>query len=169
MTQINRLAKLVKATAKFPKGIRSTLWSKGFGRVVPMVGTANIKYVEVTHTQVRVEIKNHRAMQNHIGQVHAVAMALLAETATGFVVGMNVPDTSIVLIKSMKIDYKRPSKGNMKAVASLSDAQIQQMQQSEQGETLVPVVITDESGKEPVQAEMLWAWVSKDRLKSKSN
>lgn len=169
MTQTNRLAKLVKATAKFPKGIRTTLWSKAFGRVVPMVGTANIKYVEVTHTQVIVEIKNHRAMQNHIGQVHAVAMALIAETATGFVVAMNVPDSSIVLIKSIKIDYKRPSKGNMKAVASLSEAQIQQMQQSEQGETFVPVIITDESSKEPIYAEMLWAWVSKDRLKTQSN
>ncbi|OTG84051.1 DUF4442 domain-containing protein [Acinetobacter sp. ANC 4648] len=167
MTQTNRLAKLVKATAKFPKGIRSTLWSKAFGRVVPMVGTAHIKYIEVSPSQVIVEIKNHRAMQNHIGQLHAVAMALLAETATGFVTGMNVPDTSIVLIKSIQIDYKRPSKGDMRAVATLTDEQIQLIQNSDKGETLVTVVITDETGQEPVQCEMLWAWVSKDRLKSK--
>ena len=50
MTQTNRLAKLVKATSKFPKGVRSTLWSKAFGRVVPMVGSANIKYIEVTYS-----------------------------------------------------------------------------------------------------------------------
>ncbi|WP_154020186.1 hypothetical protein [Acinetobacter baumannii] len=47
MSQSNRLLKLVKATSKFPKGIRSTLWSKAFGRIVPMVGTANIRYLEV--------------------------------------------------------------------------------------------------------------------------
>ena len=167
MTQINRLAKLVKATSKLPKGVRSTLWSKAFGRVVPMVGSANIKYLEVSHSQVIVEIKNHRAMQNHIGQLHAVAMALIAETATGFVTGMNVPDTSIVLIKSMKLEYKRPSKGDMRAVATLTDQQIQEMQNAEKGETLVKVVISDESGQEPVLGEMLWAWVSKDYLKSK--
>ncbi|MDV2470262.1 DUF4442 domain-containing protein [Acinetobacter chinensis] len=165
MTQTNRLAKLVKATSRFPKGVRSTLWSKAFGRVVPMVGTAGIKYIEVSHNTVIVELKNHRGMQNHINQLHAVAMALLAETATGFVTGMNVPDTSIVLIKSMKIDYKRPSKGDMRAVATLTDAQIQEMQSTDKGETLVSVVLTDESGQEPVQAEMLWAWVSKSRLK----
>ncbi|MFW2077769.1 DUF4442 domain-containing protein [Acinetobacter sp. ULE_I010] len=167
MTQINRLAKLVKATSKLPKGVRSTIWSKAFGRVVPMVGSASIKYVEVTHSQVIVEIKNHRAMQNHIGQLHAVAMALIAETATGFVTGMNVPDTSIVLIKSMQLEYKRPSKGDMRAVATLTDEQIKAMQSTEKGETLVNVVITDESGKEPVTGQMLWAWVSKDRLKNK--
>jgi len=44
MAKDNRLYTLVKTTSKFPKSIRSTLWSKAFGRVVPMVGTANIRY-----------------------------------------------------------------------------------------------------------------------------
>ena len=165
MTTTNRLSKLVKATAKLPKGIRSTLWSKAFGRIVPMVGSANIRYLEVSHDKVVVKIENHRAMQNHIGQVHACAMALIAETATGFVTGMNVPDSCIVLIKSLKVDYKRPSKGAMTAVATLTDEQQKLMQSSEKGETLVSVVVTDESNQEPIQCEMLWAWVAKSQLK----
>ena len=165
MTTTNRLSKLVKATAKLPKGIRSTLWSKAFGRIVPMVGSANIRYLEVSHDKVVVKIENHRAMQNHIGQVHACAMALLAETATGFVTGMNVPDSCIVLIKSLKVDFKRPSKGAMTAIATLTDEQQKLMQSSEKGETLVSVVVTDESNEEPIQCEMLWAWVAKSQLK----
>lgn len=165
MTATNRLSKLVKATAKLPKGIRSTLWSKAFGRIVPMVGSANIRYLEVSHAKVVVKIENHRAMQNHIGQVHACAMALIAETATGFVTGMNVPDSCIVLIKSLRIDFKRPSKGAMTAVATLTDEQQKLMQSSEKGETLVSVVVTDESNQEPIQCEMLWAWVAKSQLK----
>lgn len=166
MTSTNRLSKLVKATSKLPKGIRSTLWSKAFGRVVPMVGSANIRYLEVSHSKVVVKIENHRAMQNHIGQVHACAMALIAETATGFVTGMNVPDSCIVLIKSLKIDFKRPSKGAMIATATLTDEQQKLMQGTEKGETLVSVRVTDESGEEPIQCEMLWAWVSKSQLKN---
>ena len=165
MTTTNRLSKLVKATAKLPKGIRSTLWSKAFGRIVPMVGSANIRYLEVSHAKVVVKIENHRAMQNHIGQVHACAMALLAETATGFVTGMNVPDSCIVLIKSLKVDFKRPSKGAMTAVATLTDEQQKLMQSSEKGETLVSVIVTDETNEEPIQCEMLWAWVAKSQLK----
>ena len=57
MTATNRLSKLVKATAKLPKGIRSTLWSKAFGRIVPMVGSANIRYLEVSHAKVVVKIE----------------------------------------------------------------------------------------------------------------
>ena len=165
MIPTNRLSKLVKATSKLPKGIRSTLWSKAFGRIVPMVGSANIRYLEVSHAKVVVKIENHRAVQNHIGQVHACAMVLIAETATGFVTGMNVPDSCIVLIKSLKVDFKRPSKGAMTAVATLTAEQQKLMQTSEKGETLVSVMVTDETNEAPIQCEMLWAWVSKTHLK----
>ena len=165
MKPTNRLSKMVKATSKLPKGIRSTLWSKAFGRVVPMVGSANLRYLEVSHAKVVVKIENHKAMQNHIGQVHACAMALIAETATGFVTGMNVPDTCIVLIKSFKVDFKRPSKGAMIATATLTHDPQKLMQSTEKGETLVNVKVTDESGEEPIQCEMLWAWIAKSQLK----
>lgn len=120
MTHRNRLTKLVNATSRLPQGIRSTLLSKTFGRIVPMVGSAKLRYVELSPAKVMVKIANHKAMQNHIGQVHACAMALLAETATGFVTAMNVPDTAIMLIKSLKVDFKRPTQGAMTAVATLT-------------------------------------------------
>lgn len=167
MAKSNRLSKLVKASSRLPQGIRTTLLSKTFGRVVPMVGSARIRYEQVSHDQVMVSMANHKAMQNHIGQVHACAMALLAETATGFVTAMNVPDSAVVLIKSIKIDYKRPTQGAMRAVATLTNEQQQLMQSTDKGETLVQVVITDESGEAPIQCEMLWAWIAKSQLKNR--
>lgn len=165
MTHRNRLTKLVNATSRLPQGIRSALLSKTFGRVVPMVGSAKIRYVELSPAKVVVTIANHKAMQNHIGQVHACAMALLAETATGFATAMNVPDTAIVLIKSLKIDFKRPTRGAMTAIATLTSEQQALMQSSDKGETLVQVVVSDESGEAPIQCEMLWAWIAKSQLK----
>src|SRR5690606_31286809 len=131
----------------------------------PMVGSAKIRYVELSGAKVVVTIANHKAMQNPIGQVHACAMALVAETATGSVTSMNVPDTAIVLIKSLKIDFKRPTKGALTAVATLTAEQQQLMQSSDKGETLVQVVVRDESGEAPIQCEMLWAWIAKKQLK----
>lgn len=165
MTHSNRLTKLVKATSRLPQGIRSTLLSKTFGRVVPMVGSARIRYVELSPAKVVVTLANHKAMQNHLGQVHACAMALLAETATGFVTAMNVPDTAVVLVKSLKINFKRPTRGAMTAVATLTSEQQALMQNTDKGETLVQVTVTDESGEVPIQCEMLWAWIAKDQLK----
>ena len=163
MSKSNRIMKIVNATARLPEGIRATLLSAAFGKVVPMVGTAGVRYEVVSPEQVVCTIKNRRNMQNHIGSLHAVAMALLAETATGFVVGVNLPDDKMPLIKSLKMDYKKLAKGDMKAVATLTDAQRQQIINEPKGEVLVPVVITDASGNSPVEAEMLWAWVPKKR------
>ena len=167
MTRPNKLHKLVNATSKLPKGIQSRLLSQAFGRVVPMVGTAKIRYQHVSSERVEVSIANHKAMQNHIGQLHACAMALIAETATGFITAMNVPDSAIVLVKTLKVDFKRPSKGAMLAIATLTAEQQEQMRTSDKGETLVQVQVTDESGEAPIQCEMLWAWVSKATLKNK--
>lgn len=164
MAKSNRLTKLVKVTSRLPQGIRTALLSKTFGRVVPMVGSAKIRYQEISASKVVVSMANHKAMQNHIGQIHACAMALLAETATGFVTAMNVPDSAVVLIKSLKVDFKRPTKGAMTAVATLTPEQQELMQSSEKGETLVQVIVSDESGEAPIQCEMLWAWITKNQL-----
>lgn len=163
MAKNNRLSKIVQATQSFPAAIRSTIWSKAFGRVVPMVGTANLRYLEVTHGKVVVHIENNRNMRNHIKQVHAAAMALLAETASGFVFGMNVSDDQLVLIKSLHVDYKKPSKGAMTATATLNEEQQAYIRNNEKGEILVPVTVVDESGTSPIECQMLWAWVPKKK------
>jgi len=161
MTQTNRLSKLVRATSKFPKGIRSTLWSKAFGRVVPMVGTANIRYLEVDANHVKVRIENQCNMQNHIKGVHAAAMALLAETATGFLTGLHVPDERILLIKSLQVSYLKIAQGGLTATATLNAEQQAFILENEKGEMLIPVSVIDDSGEEPIQCQMLWAWLPK--------
>ena len=161
MTQGNRLSKLVKATSKFPQGIRSTLWSKAFGRIVPMVGTANIRYLAVDQHHVVVRIENQRNMQNHIKGVHAAAMALLAETATGFLTGLHVPDHRILLIKTLHVDYLKVAQGGLTATASLSPEQQKLIAEQEKGVLLIPVTVIDDAGNEPIQCQMLWAWLPK--------
>ncbi|APR71351.1 DUF4442 domain-containing protein [Acinetobacter haemolyticus] len=161
MAKDNRLYTLVKTTSKFPKSIRSTLWSKAFGRVVPMVGTANIRYLEVDKDHVTVRIENQRNMQNHIKGVHAAAMALLAETATGFLTGLHVPDNRILLIKSLHVDYLKVAQGGLVATATLSADQQKFIADNEKGELLIPVTVIDDSGNEPIQCQMLWAWLPK--------
>lgn len=161
MSFSNNLIRIVGKFDFLPPNLRSTVISKIFGRVVPLVGTAGLRYDELTPERVVVSIRNRRPVQNHIDGVHAAAMALLAETATGFVVGMNLPDDKLPLIKSLKVDYQKRTKGDMRAVATLSNEQIQLIRTTPKGEVLVPVVVTDESGQEPIQCEMLWAWVPK--------
>ncbi|HCT39877.1 MAG: DUF4442 domain-containing protein [Moraxellaceae bacterium] len=157
----NNLMRVIGKFDFLPPNLRSTVISKIFGRVVPLVGTAGLRYEELTPERVVVSIRNRRPVQNHINGVHAAAMALLAETATGFVVGMNLPDDKLPLIKTLKVDYLKRTKGDMRAVATLTPEQVKLVRTTPKGEVLVPVVVTDESGQEPIRCEMLWAWVPK--------
>jgi acyl-coenzyme A thioesterase PaaI-like protein len=110
-----------------------------------------------------VSIRNQHKVQNHIKNVHAAAMALLAETATGFVVGINLPDDKLPLIKSLKVDFYKRTQGDMRAVATLTSEDVARIATEPKGELWVPVTVTDESGNEPIKCEMLWAWVSKSK------
>lgn len=163
MSKPNRMMKIVNATSKLPQSLRVFTLSKAFGKVVPMVGTAGIRYELVSPEKVVISIKNKRPMQNHINGVHAAAMALLAETATGFVVGLNVPDSRMILIKSLHVDYKRIAKGDLVATATLSDEQRQFIADNEKGELIVPITVIDESGNSPIECTMNWAWLPKKK------
>lgn len=163
MSFSNNLTRVISKFAFLPPALRATVVSGIFGRVVPFVGTSGLRYEELTPERVVVSIRNRRPVQNHIKGVHAAAMALLAETATGFAVGMNLPDDKLPLIKSLKVDYLKRTQGDMRAVATLTPEQVEMIRSTPKGEVLVPVMVTDESGEEPVRCEMLWAWVSKQR------
>lgn len=158
---MSSIKRVVESSKWLPANIRATVISKIFGKVVPYVGTSGLLYEELTPERVVVSIKNQRKVQNHINNVHAAAMALLAETATGFIVGMNLPDDKLPLIKTLKVSYYKRTQGDMRAVATLSAEDIARIEREPKGEVLVPVTVTDESGGEPIKCEMLWAWVPK--------
>lgn len=163
MNHPNQLSRQLSKVSGLPAGLRQTLVSFLLGQIVPMVGSAKLHFEEVSSQRVVVHIRNKRRVQNHIKGVHAAAMALLAETATGFCVGMNLPDDKLPLIKTLHVDYLKRAQGDMKAVAQLTPAQVQQILTLDKGEVTVPVTITDESGQEPITAQMVWAWVPKVR------
>jgi acyl-coenzyme A thioesterase PaaI-like protein len=162
-TKPNQISRTVARFQALPPGLRTWALSFVLGKVVPMVGTAGLRFEEVSAERVVVSIRNKPKVRNHIKGLHAAAMALLAETATGFCVGMHLPDDKLPLMKTMKINYTKRAQGNMKAVAQLRPEQIKQILTEEKGEVLVPVRITDDSGESPIECEMLWAWVPKKR------
>jgi acyl-coenzyme A thioesterase PaaI-like protein len=118
--------------------------------------------VALTPERSEIHVANQRRVQNHIQGVHAAAMSLLAETATGMVVGMNVRDDCLPLCKSLQVKFKKRATGALTAVAHLTDAQRASMARDAKGEVLVAVTVTDEAGIEPIECEFVWAWIPKE-------
>ena len=121
---------------RVPAALRPWLRNKVMGRAVPFTGTAGLDFAHMAPERVEIAVANVRRVQNHIQGVHAAAMALLAETATGMVVGMNVRDDCLPLCKTLHIDFKRRAQGGLRAVARLSPAQRELMLKNDKGDTI---------------------------------
>ena len=156
---MNSLAKTVARLSAYP----TWLLSFAIGRIVKFTGTARISYDLMTTDKVIVSMKNRPKVRNHIGQIHAAAMMLLAETATGMVLGMNVPDDRLPLLKYMNSKFVKRSQGAMVAEATLTEDQKQRILTEEKGDVVIQVTITGEASNEPVLCEVCWAWVPKKR------
>lgn len=161
MSTDNRMRRTLARFDRLPLALADRAKSWALGRTIRFVGTAGVLIDEVSADRVVASVGNEPRVQNHIGTVHAVAMALLAETATGLAVGMHLHDGAVPVIKRMSIDYVRRAKGAMRAEAALSAEQQAALHSDERGEVLVPVTVTDSENAEPIQCEMLWAWTPK--------
>ena len=164
--QPNRLERQLERLEEVPAFARPWFRNVVLRRAVPFTGTARLDFLQMTPTLVEIGVKNEKRVQNHIGGVHASAMNLLAETATGMVVGMNVRDDCIPLAKELKMAFKKRATGALRAVATLSDEQRAAMLASDKGEVNVPVIVTDEAGINPVECEFVWAWIPAGPRKS---
>jgi len=159
----NRFSRMVKKVSVLPPSFHPLLLTKLFCSQVKFAGTAGVKIHQVTSNKVFAKLANKKKVQNHIGGIHAVAAALLAESTTGIVFAMNVQDGCLPLLKSMKIDYQRRMKGDLTAIARLTDEQQKLITENDKGDIVVDVVISDESNEQPIHCQMEWAWVSKNK------
>ncbi|WP_230659387.1 DUF4442 domain-containing protein [Psychrobacter sp. I-STPA10] len=172
----NQFSKLLTLTKYLPANVRAKILSTAFGKIVPFVGTAGVYYEIVSPNKVVVSLENDKKVQNHIGSIHAVAVTLLAETATGFILGLNLPSDRVLLVKSYNVNFYRPlKKGQVAAVATLSDEQRLHILNTTKGEMVIPCYIEDRNAqqqgqqREPITVEMTWAWIPKDELKKRQS
>lgn len=163
MTKPSAIRKVYDTLRPLPGPLKSRAFSVVFGRAVKFFGTAGLRFTAIETDRAVIVLKNIKAVQNHLGTPHAMAMGLLVESATGVLVGMNVPDNCVPVIKHAGIDYLKRAKGDLVAEARLTSEQIELMQSQEKGEVDVAVTLTDSEGKEPIFARMIWAWTPKRR------
>lgn len=163
MSTRNPLRDFVVKINQYPTWLSSRFITWMFRYKVKLADTVGLVIAETDLKRVVFKQKNIKKAQNHIGSVHAAAMALLAESSTGFIVGVNLPGDKLPLIKSMKLNYVKRATGDMKAEAWLTDEQLNDLKTLDKGELKVNVKVTDIEGVEPVLCEMIWAWVPKNK------
>jgi acyl-coenzyme A thioesterase PaaI-like protein len=129
-------------------------WPAGkwlFGRLIcfraPYFATIRPRFVELRPGLCHVAMRKRRAVQNHIGTVHAIAMANLCELAGGMLMEVTIPVTMRWIPRGMTIEYLRKAQGGVAATARLDKAQWQAPEN-----VGVPLTVTDSAGTEVVRA-----------------
>lgn len=85
-----------------------------------------------------VSIKKHRALLNHLGTVHAIAMCNMTELAGGTMTDVTVPSTHRWIPKGMQVEYLKKATTDLRAIATPA---VQDFQWNEGSEYLVNVEV----------------------------
>ena len=133
-------------------------------RAIPFTETAGLEVDVYTPTRVVVAVDDREALHNHVGTFHAALLSLLAETASGLVVALNVRDPAVPILRSMDVDFRRLATGRLTATAELSDSEAARIRERPIGKVNVEVAVATAAGTAPIDAAMHWAWIPADKL-----
>ncbi len=92
-----------------------------FSRIIcwkaPYFGSIRPRFEEFGPGRARVSMRKRRAVTNHIGTVHAIAMCNLAELAAGTMTEVTIPPSMRWLPKGMRVEYVKKATTGIEAVA----------------------------------------------------
>lgn len=165
MSSINPFVRIADRYAEVPGRLRRPLVTKAVGEVIPFVGTVECFIEAYTPGRVAVRLENRPGVQNHLGGLHAAALALLAETASGLVVALNVPDGSAPLLRTMDVSYDQFARQAVQAEATLTEEEAERIQVRSVGQIGVAVTLTTpDDDVTLVSGSLKWAWLPEERL-----
>ena len=165
----NPFARIADRYRDVPPRLRRPLVTRAIGEVIPFVDTAGCFIEAYTPRRVAVRLDNETRLRNHLGGLHAAALALLAETATGLVVALNVPDGSSPLLRTMNISFDAFARETVQAEATLTDDESAQVQSRSIGQIEVDVMLAaPDDDTTLVSGTLKWAWLPETRLSDDS-
>lgn len=127
----------------------------------PYFGSIRPRFVELRPEYCEVRMRKRRAVLNHIGTVHAVAMCNMAELAGGTMTEVTIPATHRWIPKGMTVQYLKMAKTDLVAIATPRSP----VDWSVPGEFKVDVVVRDTQGEAVFEA-VITMWVAPRRSRA---
>lgn len=131
-----------------------------FSKVVqfkaPYFRTVNAMVEELRPNYAKLRIKKRRAVENHIGTVHVIAICNLLEMAMGVVAEASIPSHLRWIPKGMSVDYTAKAGSNISGIAEINP------EDWKPGDLDVKVTALDEGGKVVVQG-VIKLWISEKK------
>jgi len=126
---------------KLPGGKRA--FSRLVGMAAPYTGSigAQVKVLRRGHAEV--ELRDRRAVRNHLSSVHAIALANLCELTGNVAVAYTLPDDARFIVAGISLDYVKKARGT---ITGYCDCPL--IDTNERREYPILVIMRDASGEE---------------------
>lgn len=144
---MNRVLSLWNKMRELPMG--TWLFSRFICWKAPYFGTIAPQFEELAPGHCRVRMKKRRAVQNHIGTVHAIAACNLAELAAGTMVEASLPSSMRWLPRGMTVRYLKTCLTDMTAEATATG-----LTEGPARDVVVAVDMKDANGNVVVHADI---------------
>lgn len=127
------------------------LFSRLLGLMVPYSGRLGARVVTFGSGHVVVELRERRAVRNHLNSVHAMALANAAELASGLAMLGALPPTVRGILTAFDIDFQKKARGRL-----LVESRCEVPHVTEDEDYLAEATITDAEGDTVATARATW-------------
>ena len=121
------------------------------GWMTPYSGTLGARVQELEPGWCRVTLRDRRRVRNHLASVHAMALANLAEMASGLAVLVGLAPGIQGIVTGFSITYQKKARGLLTAECRVSGLEVTAEREYEAG-----VTVTDPQGDVVATATARW-------------
>ena len=137
------------AFSKMPFGRYFFSWA--FWAFIPYTGSIRPEILELQRGLARVRMRDRRFHRNHLKSLHAIAIANLAECASGLSLVPGLPETAQAILTHFEIDYIKKARGTLEAEACCSPPATDETVDLE-----IESVVKNKSGEIVAKARAKW-------------
>ncbi|MCC7194792.1 MAG: DUF4442 domain-containing protein [Gemmatimonadaceae bacterium] len=144
-----RLLRLWRKLAPVPGG--RWLFAFAVKRAIPYTGSVSPRVEVLEPGYARISIVQHRGIEQHLGSIHAIALANVAEFASGAAINAALPPGYRGIVTGFRMEYFKKARGR---VTAESRAELPNLAQEADHDFIAE--ITDSAGDLVARATATW-------------
>jgi acyl-coenzyme A thioesterase PaaI-like protein len=152
--QMDRVLELWNRAKSLPGG--KLAFSKFLGVLIPYTGTARPELVELEPGRSILRLRDRRRVRNHLGSIHAIAMANVGEFAGGIAVTAALGPGQRTILRRLEVRYDKKARGTLE-IYGTADASAVRAATTENRAVPARSKLVDGSGN--VVAEVVTEWI----------